>query len=108
VQASFPELQKHSCSSNHALKSFGPEQCVNQVGHNDKRHYQSNYVFDFHIALLQTIAGANVQPRDHKKENRNEDKYEIGHLIRSAIAVSSLTHLRNQDANLSHWKSLLF
>jgi hypothetical protein len=87
VQATFPALQKHSCSSNHALKSFWPEQRVNQIGHNDKRHYQSNYVFDFHIALLQTIAGANVQPGDHEKENRNDNKYEVGHLIGSVAVV---------------------
>jgi hypothetical protein len=87
LPATFPALPRNSYSSNHALKSFRPEQRVNQIGHNDKGHYQSNQVFDFHIALLQTIAGSNVQPGDHEKENRNDYKYEVGHLIRSTIAV---------------------
>ena len=43
--------------------------------------------YSISISLLQTIAGSNVQPGDHKKENRNDNKYEVGHLVGSVAVV---------------------
>jgi hypothetical protein len=64
-----------------SLKSLRPEQRVDQVPHDETRHDESDDIFQSHIDLLQTIAAADVEPRDDKKHGRNDDESEINHLM---------------------------
>ena len=63
------------------LEFLRPEKRVNQITHDKKRHDYSDQIFQSHMALLQTIATEHVQPRDHEEENRNDDKYDVSHVI---------------------------
>src|SRR5262245_55615215 len=63
------------------LEFFWPEQRVDQIAHNNKRHDQANQIFQSHNHLLQTITAANIEPRDYKKNYCHDDKYNISHKI---------------------------
>lgn len=62
------------------LEFLRPEQRVNQIAHDDKRHDQSDQIFKSHINPLQMVATPHIQPRDHEEKNRNDDEYKVSHM----------------------------
>src|SRR5713226_4834896 len=58
-----------------------PQKRVDQVNHNNDRYDCAKKIFQRHASSLQTIAAADIQPRNYKKDHRNNDKYKVGHVI---------------------------
>src|SRR5262249_41187775 len=71
------------------LEFFRPEQRVDQIAHNNKRHDQANQIFQSHSHLLQTITAADIEPRDYKKDYCHDDKYNVSHLLLLKIDSSA-------------------
>src|ERR1700746_2092628 len=58
-----------------------PQKRVYQVNHNNDRYDCAKNIFERHDSSLQTIAADDVQPRNYKKDHRNNDKYNVSHVI---------------------------
>jgi O-glycosyl hydrolase len=63
------------------LKLLRPEERINQIAHDKERHDQSNKIFQSHDAPLKTIAATDIQACDYKKTQRDDNKYNVSHMI---------------------------
>ena len=62
------------------LKFLGPKQRIEQIAHDEKGHDQSDDKFQYHINPLQTVAGADIEPGEAEKADRDRDKNQVRHL----------------------------